>query len=47
MAARLPDCRMFHVPGETHMMVYRHWHTILAYALNPSFADLDEALSLA
>jgi pimeloyl-ACP methyl ester carboxylesterase len=34
LANRLPDCRTCFMPDETHMMIYRHWHTIVSLMLS-------------
>lgn len=36
---QLPNCRTWFLQGETHMLMYRHWHTIVACLLDESCAE--------
>ena len=44
-AAKLPDCELIVLPDETHMLINRHWNTIVAGLLSPGMrlAGLDES----
>ncbi len=45
LARRLPECREILVPGETHMLIYRHWNTILASLMDPQLLDDERPLA--
>lgn len=36
---RLPQCRRLFIPGETHMLLCRHWNTVLSFLLHPESAS--------
>ena len=39
LARAVPHSRFFAIPGETHMLLHRHWHSIVALLLEQTLPD--------